>query len=71
MRGMLILAATFCLALPLSADAAVRHRAALMCPINPPLARQVCLCELSGGDPHIWYFPPPPRVLCFARGLLP
>jgi hypothetical protein len=26
--------------------------------------------RLSGGDPHIWYFPfSPPQVICLARGL--
>jgi len=72
MRVMLALAAAFCLALPLSADAAVRHRAALTCPVSPPLAHQVCVCELSGGEPHIWYqFWAPPQVFCLARGLHP
>jgi hypothetical protein len=51
-------------------SAARRHRTVrILCPKSPPLTRQVCLCEVSGGDPAIWYFPPPPRVMCWARGL--
>jgi len=69
MRVMLALAVGFCLAFPLVAEAAKRYPS---CPPRlPPLARQVCLCELSGGDPHIFYFPPPPHVMCFARGFHP
>jgi len=73
MRVTLALAVAFCLAFPLAAEAAGRYRVPIwICsPRLPPLAREVCLCELSGGDPHIFYFPPPPRVICLARGLHP
>ena len=48
-----------------------RHRTVrILCPKNPPLTRQVCLCEASGGNPVIYYFPfGTPRVMCWARGL--
>ena len=53
-------------------SAARRHRAPsrIMCPISPPLTREVCLCEVSGGHPVIYNFPiGTPRVMCWAGGL--
>jgi hypothetical protein len=73
MRVMLAVTIAFSLVLPLSAgvaSAARGHRAIPLCPKAPPVTRQVCLCEQSGGRPLVFYFPfSTPQILCLAPAL--